>query len=203
MNSPNTPRIMLNRINCFLVSSFSPTCINCETNMEFINMATNKEEPSTTDNVMGKKIINSPIMPGQVPNGTKAATVVAVDMIMGMAISPIPFLAASLRDMPSCSIRRYTFSTTTTPLSTNIPNPIMRPKRIIVFRVYPIADKIIKDMNMDMGMAKPTNSAFLKPKKNINTVTTSMIPKMMLFTKSSTWFSVLLEESLAMVTSRS
>ena len=46
-------------------------------------------------------------------------------------------------------------------------------------------------------MAKPTNNAFLNPKKNISTVTTSIIPKMMLFTRSSTWFNVLVDESLA------
>jgi hypothetical protein len=28
---------------------------------------------------------------------------------------------------------------------------------------------------MDMGIAKPTKSEFLKPKKNINTVTTSRV----------------------------
>ena len=67
----------------------------------------------------------------------------------------------------------------------------------MVFRVYPSIDNIIKDINIDIGIAKPTNKAFLNPKKNINTVTTRIIPKMMLFTKSSTWLSVLLEESLA------
>ena len=39
---------------------------------------------------------------------------------------------------------------------------------------------------MDMGMAKPTNNALRNPKKNIRTVTTSKIPKMMLLTSSLT-----------------
>ena len=56
------------------------------------------------ERVIGRIIINCPITPGQSPNGIKAATVVAVEMIIGNAISPIPFLAASLRLMPSSSI---------------------------------------------------------------------------------------------------
>jgi hypothetical protein len=56
----------------------------------------------------------------------------------------------------------------------------------MVFRVYPKSDSTTKDMNIDMGMAKPTNKAFLKPRKNMSTVTTNRIPKIMLFTRSST-----------------
>jgi len=62
-------------------------------------------------------------------------------------------------------------------LSTSIPSPIMSPNRIMVFKVYPNRESTTKDINIDMGMAKPTNKAFLKPKKNINTVTTNRIPK--------------------------
>ena len=49
-----------------------------------------------------------------------------------------------------------------------------------------MAPRIIKDINIDIGIAKPTKIAFLNPKKNINTITTKITPKMMLFTKSST-----------------
>ena len=68
----------------------------------------------------------------------------------------------------------------------------------MVFRVYPIQPKIIKDINIDMGMANPTKSAFLNPRKNIKTVTTSMIPKIILFTKSSTCPMVFEDWSLVM-----
>ena len=44
-----------------------------------MKMATKSDEPSTTESVIGKKIINSPMIPGQRPRGTKAATVVAVE----------------------------------------------------------------------------------------------------------------------------
>jgi len=54
--------------------------------MEFIKMATIRDEPSTTDSVIGKYFMNCPKIPGQRHNGTKAATVVAVDTIMGNAI---------------------------------------------------------------------------------------------------------------------
>ena len=130
--------------------------------------------------------MNSPIKPGHAPRGTKAAIVVAVETIIGKAISPIPAFAADILDMPSFSIKRYTFSTTTIPLSTSIPNPITRPNRTIVFIVYPSVESIINDMNIDIGIANPTNNAFLNPKKNISTVTTSKIPKMILFTSSFT-----------------
>ena len=46
-------------------------------------MATIKEDPKTMDSVMGKKIMNSPMVPGQKPRGKKAAMVVAVEMMMG------------------------------------------------------------------------------------------------------------------------
>ena len=98
-------------------------------------MATNKEDPNTTESVIGRYIINSPITPGQSPRGIKAAIVVAVEIIIGIAISLIPCFAASILGIPSSSIKRYTFSTTTIPLSTNIPSPIINPKRIIVFMV--------------------------------------------------------------------
>ena len=38
--------------------------------------------------------MNSPIKPGQAPSGTNAAIVVAVETIIGKAISPMPALAA-------------------------------------------------------------------------------------------------------------
>ena len=56
----------------------------------------------------------------------------------------------------------------------------------MVFIVYPKKFRIIKDMNIDIGIANPTNTAFLNPKKNINTTTTKITPKMILLTKSST-----------------
>ena len=57
--------------------------MNLETNMELKNIATIREDPRTMDSVMGKNIMNFPIVPGQKPSGTKAAMVVAVEMIIG------------------------------------------------------------------------------------------------------------------------
>ena len=51
-------------------------------------------------------------------------------------------------------------------------------------------------------MAIPTNNAFLNPRKNIKTKTTRITPKIMLFTKSSTWLLVLVERSLVILTPR-
>ena len=41
-------------------------------------------------------------------------------------------------------------------------------------------------MNIDIGIAKPTNKAFLSPRKKVKTVTTRIIPKIKLFIKSFT-----------------
>ena len=56
--------------------------------------ATNNDENNTTESVIGKYIINLPIVPGHNPNGKKAAKVVAVEAIIGQAISPTPSIAA-------------------------------------------------------------------------------------------------------------
>ncbi len=50
----------------------------------------------------------------------------------------------------------------------------------------PKADKITNDMNMDIGIANPTKRAFLRPRKNVRTVTTRIIPNIKLFIKSLT-----------------
>ena len=41
----------------------------------------------------------------------------------------------------------------------------------------------MNDINIDNGMAIPTNKAFLKPKKNNNTATTRITPNMMEFSR--------------------
>ena len=157
-----------------------------ETRTELKNIATIKDEHNTTDKVTGKKIINFPILPGHKPRGINAATVVAVDIIIGNAISEIPFLVASILFIPSFSISLYTFSTTTIPLSTSIPSPRIRPNNIMVFKVLPMAPSIAMDINIDIGIAIPTNKAFLNPRKNKRTITTSTTPKIILLTKSIT-----------------
>ena len=70
-----------------------------------ITRATNSEELSTIISVIGKYFMNSPIMPGQIARGRKAAKVVAVDAIMGRATSPTPNFAARMGGSPS-SINR-------------------------------------------------------------------------------------------------
>ena len=147
-----------------------------------ITNATNREEPKTIIRVMGRYCINSPIIPGQSAKGTKAAKVVAVDAIIGQATSPIPFFVASKAPKPS-SINRYTFSTTTIPLSTNIPKAKTREKSTIIFRLTPAEFNKIKDKNIENGIAIPTNNAFLRPRKKSKTNTTNITPKTMEFSK--------------------
>ena len=129
--------------------------------------------------------------------GKNAARVVAVEAIIGQATSPTPCFAAWILGIPS-SISLYTFSTTTIPLSTNIPSAITRENRTIVFSVTPKKFRIINDKNIDKGMAIPTNSAFLNPRKKYRTVTTNMTPKIILFSKSATIVLVSLDWSLVL-----
>ena len=91
----------------FLIGmSLSSTLMYCETNTELKNIATNNDEPKTVDKVIGNSFMKSPITPGHKPKGINAATVVAVDIMIGYAISLIPFFAASTLSIPSSSIRR-------------------------------------------------------------------------------------------------
>ena len=49
-----------------------------------------------------------------------------------------------------------------------------------MFIVYPKDWSIKKEINIDIGIAKPTNKAFLKPRKKVKTVTTKIIPNKIL-----------------------
>ena len=55
--------------------------------------------------VCGRDCIIFPIIEGQKKSGEKAAMVVTVEAITGMATSAVPFLAASNRVRPLCAWR--------------------------------------------------------------------------------------------------
>ena len=175
----STAKLFNNRL-VFLLSL--STFIRTANKTGVITKATNNDDPKTIIKVMGKYCINSPIIPGQSANGTNAASVVAVEAIIGHATSPIPFLVASNAFKPS-SINLYTFSTTTIPLSTNIPRANTKEKSTIIFKLTPAEFNKIKDKNIENGMAIPTKRAFLKPKKNSKTKTTNSTPKTIEFSK--------------------
>ena len=78
------------------------------------------------------------------------------------------------------------FSTITIPLSTSIPRARTNENKTITFNVIPIEFKMRNDINIESGIAIPTNNAFLSPKKKSNTPTTNMIPKMMEFSRFET-----------------
>jgi len=65
-----------------------------------ITRATNNEDVSTIIRVRGKNFMNSPTTPPQKASGRNAERVVAVDVIIGHAISPIALLADSNTDNP-------------------------------------------------------------------------------------------------------
>ena len=70
-----------------------------------ITSATNRELESATMSVDGRSFMNSPTWPGQKRSGAKAASVVAVAAITGMATSPVAFFAAVRRSQPSSTYR--------------------------------------------------------------------------------------------------
>ena len=90
----NPPKIYVILIKFLLLISFSLRSIKLDTSMELKNIATINDDPRIADNVIGKKIMNSPIIPGHPPRGINAAIVVAVDTIIGIATSPTPAFAA-------------------------------------------------------------------------------------------------------------
>ena len=67
------------------------------------------------------------------------------------------------------------------PLSTSMPSARTNENSTMVLKVTPSEFKIKKLMNMESGIATPTNNAFRNPRKNNNTPTTSNTPKMMEF----------------------
>ena len=135
-----------------------------ETRTELKNIATIKDEHNTTDKVTGKKIINFPILPGHKPRGINAATVVAVDIIIGNAISNSFF--SSFNPIHSFFFHQsvYIFYNYNSIINKH-PSPRIRPNNIMVFKVLPIAQELAMDINIDIGIAIPTNKAFLNPRK--------------------------------------
>ncbi len=62
-----------------------------------ITSATNSDELSVMIRVNGRYFMNSPMIPGQNVMGKNAASVVAVDAMMGTATSPVAYFAARTR----------------------------------------------------------------------------------------------------------
>ena len=58
--------------------------------MGLITKAMKRDEDKTMMRVIGRYFMNSPMMPGQIARGRNAASVVAVDAMMGQATSPTP-----------------------------------------------------------------------------------------------------------------
>ncbi|CAI8349269.1 MAG: Uncharacterised protein [Cryomorphaceae bacterium] len=81
----------------FLLIGSSSTFINAAVRPGLITSATNSEEESTVITVSGKYFMNSPKRPGQKASGKNAASVVAVDAMIGKATSPAPSFAAVKR----------------------------------------------------------------------------------------------------------
>ena len=103
--TPKPASDRLTRLERRLLTASSPTRMNTEVKTGLMTSATNNDELKTTMSVMGKYFMNSPIKPGQMASGMNAASVVAVEAMMGQATSPTPSFAAAMADLPS-SIKR-------------------------------------------------------------------------------------------------
>ena len=75
-------------------------------------------------------------------------------------------------------------------LSTKSPSASMREKSTTILSVVPVIFKNKIPISIDSGIASPTNEAFLSPRKNSSTNTTSMTPEMILFSRLLTSFRV-------------
>jgi len=102
MAKANKTNIMtpISTFRCFLLafcldSALVSIFINLEVNTGLITKATNKDYVSTQMSVIGKYFMNIPMIPGQNIKGRKAANVVAVEAIIGMATSAAPYFAAN------------------------------------------------------------------------------------------------------------
>ena len=97
-------------------------------------MATNREPTSANMMVKGIPRMNCPVSPVMNNRGINARTVVRVEDVMAPRTSPLPSNTAAILSFPR-PICRWIFSTTTMPLSTNIPRTITIAAKVIWFRV--------------------------------------------------------------------
>ena len=77
-----------------------------------------------------------------------------------------------------------------------MPRAKTKENNTIMFKLTPAEFSIIKDRNIENGIAIPTNSAFLNPKKNSNTNTTRITPNTMEFSKLLTCERIIIDWSL-------
>ena len=115
--------------------------------------------------------MNLPVIVSQNSSGIKAASVVAVDDIIGQNIRSPASLKASRRARPS-SILRSAYSTMTMALSTRTPTDRIRPNKIIILMVSPWIKNRKKAIKKQAGIAQPTNTAERQPSAAIQTIKT-------------------------------
>ena len=161
------------------------TFMNVEQSTGLKTSATKSEATRVTITVMGRYFMNSPMMPGQKTRGPKAQIVVSVEAITGAVTWLVPCSAASVRLMPMPRCRKM-FSTTTIALSTSMPSARISEKSTTMFSVMPIARSTMKLSSIEKGIAEPTKSEFVQPRKRKSTATTRIRPLRMLFSSSRT-----------------
>ena len=190
--TPTQKSFTLNMSDFFLITSSSSWFMKSTANTGFMIKATTKDAASVKMSIVGRYIMNFPMMPGQKSNGKKGARVVTVPAKTGINTSPAAIRAAipvGMRPFP-CIKMRWVFSITTMASSTIIPSPNNNANSTIKLRVTceptirSAAGRNTNATNILSGTDKATKKAFTTPMKNINTISTKTNPIIIEFTRS-------------------
>ena len=154
---------------------------------------------STAMRVRGMYFMNSPTMSGQNSSGKNAASVVAVDAMMGQAMRVAAAPYASRRRAPS-AILRSAYSTTTIAPSTSIPTDRISANSTTTFTVSPDRYRIRIPVSSDPGTATPTRPAARGPRAQSITIMTSTIALTVLFCRSASIVRICSDSSCVKVT---
>ena len=142
--------------------------------------AINNEDVSTHINVIGRYFINSPANPGKKRRGTKAASVVAVEEIIGRAI----FLDAPAKDslmVKPSFIFLSAYSTITIAPSTSNPTDKISANKTTIFIVNPIMERSNMPDKKEPGIETPTKNPDLTPRAPRMIIKTNIIAAITLF----------------------
>ena len=190
--TPTQKSLILNMSDFFLITVSSSWFMKSTAKTGFMIKATTKEAARVKMSIVGRYIMNFPMIPGQKSNGKKGASVVTVPANTGINTSPAAIRAAmpvGMRPFP-CIKMRWVFSITTMASSTIIPSPNNSANSTIKLRVTceptirSAAGRNTNATNILSGTDNATKKAFTTPMKNINTISTNTKPMIIEFTSS-------------------
>ena len=152
--------------------------------------ATISEAASVNIKIVGRYIMNFPMIPFQNNNGKNGARVVAVPASTGTKTSPAASFALLTIGIAPLLYILCVFSITTIASSTIMPRPKSRPNNTIKFSVTLVPTmpsamgKNRNATNTLSGTLSATKNALVTPIKNISTSSTKTNPITIVFTRS-------------------